>query len=278
METRGGIDGTSVGTTVGVATALEELKSSGSALLVVGEVPEEVYARVSGCMLGDEDGEPRRRLVIEQGSSPDVRFENIGRWTPEWTRILQCGDLTHRSATAASGTNSGSPFVGSPAGVSDVSLTPSASNQPTANVDSDGVDGSGFDFGRERADASVVVEGSVAELGVEIAGAIDQFDAVAGGLAPAELRVAFDCVAPLLSTYDEQTVFRFLHVFANNVKLVGGMGHVRLPKPLESETTRLLEPLFDAVVELRLDGTEAQQRWHFRDADVTSEWLPLDWK
>lgn len=278
METRGGIDGTAVGTTVGVATALEELKSSGSALLVVGEVPEEVYARVSGCMLGDEDDEPRRRLVVEQGSSPDVRFESIDRWTPEWTRILQCGDLTQRSAAAASGANGGSPFdFGSAAGVSDVSLTPSASNQP-ADVDAGGIGGSGFDFGRERTDASVVVDGSVAELGVEIADAIEQFDAVAGGLAPAELRVAFDCVAPLLSTYGERTVFRFLHLFANNVRLVGGMGHVRLPKPLESETTRLLEPLFDAVVELRLDGTEAQQRWHFRDADVTSEWLPLDWK
>ena len=54
------------------------------------------------------------------------------------------------------------------------------------------------------------------------------------------------------------------------------MGHVRLSRPLGAESVRLLAPLFDAIIELRLDGTEAVHRWHFRDAEVTSEWLPID--
>jgi hypothetical protein len=53
------------------------------------------------------------------------------------------------------------------------------------------------------------------------------------------------------------------------------MAHFWLPRELDDEAVRVLEPLFDAVVELRLDGTELQQRWHFRDVDLTSEWLVL---
>jgi hypothetical protein len=280
MDSGGGVDGTPVGATVGVATALDELKSRGSALLIVGTVPEEVYARVSGCMLGD-DSEPRRRLVVEKGTGPEVRYENIDRWTPEWTRIIECEIVSRRSAVAE-GTDE-SPFdvgpdspgreAASPRRPPRPNRSPSPRPSPSDPGDRD-ISPPNADGG--RADVTVPVEGSIAELGVEIAESIGQFDAIAGALDPAELRVAFDCTASLLSAYDEQAVFRFLHVFTNHVRLVDGMAHVRLPKPLDSETTRLLEPLFDAVVELRLDGGEAQQRWHVRDTNVTSEWLPVD--
>jgi len=269
MHTGGGPDGTDVGATVGVATALDDLKSNGSALLIVGSVPDEVYARLSGCMLGDEDAADRRRVVVERGTSPDARFEDVERWTPEWTRILRW-DVAARRSTTANGQRATHP--GARAGPS-----PNSRDEPTPMGHLPDVDSTPRIYVGERgyAGASVTAEGSIAELGVAIGEAIEQLDSVAGGLDPAELRVAFDCVAPLLSEYDEQTVFRFLHVLTNDVRTVDGMAHVRLPEPLESETTRLLAPLFDAVVELRLDGTTPQQRWHFRDANVSSEWLPL---
>ncbi|MGQ4556230.1 DUF7504 family protein [Halobellus sp. GM3] len=272
METGGGADGTAVGATVGVATALDELKSRGSALLVVGAVPDEVYARASKCMLGGAHGEPRRRLVVEEPTGIDGRLEDVTQWTPEWTRILQFDAVSHRSTAAENGPDTASAFELGPSSGADQA----APTRINAGAEAGGIDVEPVGAGDGPADVTTVVEGSIADIGIEIADAIEQFDAVAGGLAAAELRVAFDCVVSLLSTYDEQTVFRFLHVFANNVRLAGGMGHVRLPKPLDSETTQLLAPLFDAVVELRLDGTEAQQRWHFRDSEVASEWLPID--
>ncbi|MFA1611049.1 DUF7504 family protein [Halobellus rubicundus] len=269
MHTGGGTDGTGVGATVGVATALDELKSRGSALLVVGSVPEEVYARVSGCMLGDSS-ENRRRVVVEGGESPEVRFTDVDRWTPEWTRVFRWDADPRRSAAAESrgnGSDSGRS-VGPDTGPNGPGIGRTNDRGSAPAPGSGRIDG--------YADAAVTVDGPAAKLGVEVGTAISELSEFAGGLGPAELRVAFDCTTSLLSAYDEPTAFRFLHVLANNIRRVDGMGHVRLPKPLDDETTRLLAPLFDAVVELRLDGTEPQQRWHFRDADVTSEWLPVD--
>ncbi|MFB6251506.1 MAG: hypothetical protein ABEI27_07455 [Halobellus sp.] len=260
MHAGRGSDDAAVGATVGVATALEDLKTRGSALLVVGTVPEEQYARVSGCMLGDAS-ENRRRLVVERGRSPDVRFADIDRWTPEWTRILHY-DVDARGSTEASSSEAAGPEAGTdgpetgPGGLS-------AARPPT-----DGPHGS--------TDVRTAVSGSITDLGVEVSSAIDQLNAIAGGLEPAELRVAFDCTASLLSEHDERTVFQFLHLLASDVRRVGAMGHVRLQMPHNAKIVRLLEPLFDAVVELRLEGTATQQRWHFRDAGVTSEWLSID--
>jgi hypothetical protein len=255
---------------VGVATALDDLKSRGSALLVVGAVPEDVYNRISACLLGGSSEMDRRRLVIEQGPSSETRFDRIDRWTPEWTRILSFDVAARRSTTDVSGaTGAGDRF-----GPDGSSGYPSPTAPPTPTSDSASFDAYGGV--RTPDDVTVTVEGSITDLGVAIGTAIREFDAVAGDLDPAELRVAFDCVATLLSEYDRQTVFRFLHLLANDVRTVEGMGHVRVPESLDSEIVRLLAPLFDAVVELRLDGREPQQRWHFRDADLTSEWLPID--
>ena len=269
MHTGGGSDDAAVGATVGVATALEDLKARGSALLVVGSVPEDVYARVSGCMLGDSS-EDRRRLIVERGRSPDVRFSDVDRWTPEWTRILRC-DVDARGSTAAGDPGASATGVG--AQTPDAGPeTPSGSDPRTADRESR----------REVSETpgypgtTTPAPDSIAKLGVEISTAIDQLNSIAGGLEAAELRVAFDCATSLLAEYDESAVFRFLHVLANDIRRVEGMGHVRLTKPYGAEIVALLEPLFDAVVELRLDGTVPQQRWHFRDSDVTSEWLAVE--
>lgn len=235
------------------ARALDELKGRGSTLLVVGSVPEEMYARMSAKMLGDGDASNRRRLVVTPAgaSRRDTRLEGVSRRTPEWARIIE---YETRARSSAAAVKSGTSAVSSPA-------------SPT-NDDGDADAG-------VRDPLANVVDGEITELGAEIAKTIAQFDGIASGLAPAELRVAFDCLPSLLSEYDRRTVFRFLHVLGNNVRSVGGMGHFWLPQDRETEVVRLLEPLFDATVELRLDGHELAQRWHFRDAEISSEWLSV---
>ncbi|MFD1633816.1 hypothetical protein ACFSBJ_08730 [Haloplanus ruber] len=44
---------------------------------------------------------------------------------------------------------------------------------------------------------------------------------------------------------------------------------------MSAEVVRLFQPLFDATVELRVDGGDLDQRWHFRDRNLTSDWLPV---
>ena len=268
MPYRADGDDAAVGTIVGVTTALEELKSRGSALLVVGPVPGSIYAQLSARLLGE--GPDRRRLLVDPERSPERRLAPVERWAPEWTRVLRCRVAGRRSAATvdASDTQGGSrhrecgPDADPAAGAGP---SPGPGTDPDSGVGADG-------YGS----VAETVDGSIADLGAAVGDTIRWFDDVAAGLDPAELRVGFDCVAPLLSTYPNPVIFRFLHLLSFRIRRVGGMGHVRLSRPLDSRTVRLLAPLFDAIIQLRLDGTDAVHRWHFRDADVVSEWLPVD--
>lgn len=121
-------------------------------------------------------------------------------------------------------------------------------------------------------DTTVTVE-DLPSLGRAVADAIDE--AGSDSLDPAELRVCFDSLRPLLEEHDEQEVFRFLHALTSEVRSVRGMGHYHLPVALDDRTVRTLRPLFDAVVEIRSQGGGAQQRWHLSEADITTDWLDL---
>ncbi|WP_083822867.1 DUF7504 family protein [Halopiger xanaduensis] len=112
-------------------------------------------------------------------------------------------------------------------------------------------------------------------LGIEIIETIDEFDADADGLAPAELRVCVDSPMPLFRAYDAERVFRLLHATTAAIEHVNGMGHVHLPLAPDHETVALLEPLFDAVVELRERAGKYEQRWRLRERRTRTEWLSL---
>lgn len=257
MTPERGVDDGSVGTTVGVTTALDELNSRGATLLVVGSVPESIYARLSASMLGE--GADRRRLIVERLQAPGSRLDAVDRWTPEWTRVFRCRMASRRSAVA---------------GTPDTTADDPSPGPTGDSIGGDAVTDTGDEGGYDA--VTDTVDGSIADLGVAVGSTIGWFDAVAGGLDPTELRMAFDCVGPLVSAYPRATVFRFLHLLTNQIRSVDGLGHVRLSRPLDAEVTRLLAPLFDVTVELSLDGGEACHRWHFRDADVSSEWLPIE--
>ncbi|SFR43438.1 DUF7504 family protein [Halogeometricum limi] len=233
----------------GLTAALDDLKRRGSALLVVGAVPADVYREVSAQMLGDGGSAPRRRLLVTGASDGerDSRLKVVRRRTPEWTRLLEFDGLARGAATATPSRTTATPS------------SPDTSMEATFNPDSL----------RRR------VEGDVAQLGIEIAKTVDQFERISGGLAPAELRVAFDCLPTLVAEYGEETAFRFSHVLANHIRGVDGMVHCWLPRDRDDQLVRTLEPLFDATVELRLEETHLQQRWHFRDVDLSSDWLCL---
>ncbi|MFB6157070.1 MAG: hypothetical protein ABEJ34_04430 [Haloferacaceae archaeon] len=117
------------------------------------------------------------------------------------------------------------------------------------------------------------VDGSLDELGAAITAWIDHLEARAGGFSPAELRVGVDPVPPLKC--GSSRTFGFLHVLAEQVRRLDGMAHVRVPRDRTDEAVLTLEPLFDAVLELRLDGYRLEQRWHLPDHGVVSDWMAL---
>lgn len=112
-------------------------------------------------------------------------------------------------------------------------------------------------------------------LGDATRAAVEAIEADADGLSPAELRLCFDSLRPLLEEYPEERVFRFLHALTADVGRVSGMGHFHLPVAYDDATVRTIAPLFDAVIEVRSGPGGTQQRWHLREADVSTDWLPL---
>lgn len=116
---------------------------------------------------------------------------------------------------------------------------------------------------------------SLSDLGVAISEAIAEFEDRYGPLAPAELRLCVDSLSPLLDVHGEQAVFEFLVLATRYVREFRGMGHFHLPVEREARVARLLAPLFDGVVEVGGSAEAPRQRWHLRDGDVTSQWLPL---
>ena len=126
----------------------------------------------------------------------------------------------------------------------------------------------------ESIERTVVGNQLLASLGAEIIDAVaaydDEFD-----LEPAELRLCFDSVTPLLRNHKSENVFRLLHMVTSRVREVDGMGHFHLPLARDSDYVHLLEPLFDAIVEVR-DGEEGlEQRWNLRDRGTDTGWISL---
>ena len=124
-------------------------------------------------------------------------------------------------------------------------------------------------------DRTVLETDGLAELGIEISNAIDEFERESGALSSGELRVCLDSLTPLVETHDHESLFRFLHVLTGRIKTVNGMGHFHLPAEMDSRAVRTLLPVFDAAIELRMIGSDVEQRWHLVQRNVTTEWLSL---
>lgn len=112
-------------------------------------------------------------------------------------------------------------------------------------------------------------------LGIEIIETIDEFEADAGGLEPAQLRMCVDSLTPLLEDHSAEKVFRLLHMVTSRVGHVQGMGHYHLPLGRDHDAVRLFEPLFDAIVEIRARDGGFEQRWQFRDRETATDWIPF---
>jgi hypothetical protein len=115
----------------------------------------------------------------------------------------------------------------------------------------------------------------VSALGLDFLEVVDEIVADSDGLEPAQLRVCFDSVRPLVERHRSETVFRLLHMMTARIREENGMGHFHLRRSRDDEIVRLLDPLFDAVVEVRTTDGTVEQRWHLRDGDVTSDWIAV---
>lgn len=217
------------------STYLSELKNRGSALLVVGELPRDSYSPFCENILGDPSSGPRCRLHV-------TTYENASN-----TRIR---DPISASATPISSAHVVSTFSAR-----------SAAKASAAAMETDAV---------------THVEGEdLPGLGIAISQEIKKFDEERRELQPAELRLCFDSLRPLLEEYEEQQVFRFLDLVTNRIRSKSGMGHFHLPIDSDDRLVHTFAELFDAVIELDTRDGELCQCWNIRDKNLTSGWISV---
>lgn len=120
-----------------------------------------------------------------------------------------------------------------------------------------------------------VESGDLRELGETVEAAVERFDPGAEGFSPAELRLCFDSLTPLIADYEDRDVRRFLLGMTETVERFDGMAHYHLPVGYDSAAVASVEALFDAVVEVRYGEDGLEQRWHLADPDIATDWLPL---
>jgi hypothetical protein len=219
------------------AQALASLKRRGSSLLLVGPAYEQAHLPASRRLLGsaEERTERARLLVVTDGEATAGR--RLAGVASETVRTLTYDAPTRGGAATAVGT-----------------------------------DDAGVGAGRPGTEAPPP---DLASLCRRIDEAVDEVEAERGNLEPAELRVCFDSLVPLLERYEEREVFTFLHALTAATREVGAMAHYHLPVPADDPLVGTLAPLFDAVIELRATPDGPQQRWRLTDEDVVTEWLPV---
>ncbi len=217
--------------------ALSTLKETGSALLVVGTVPDETFLRVTSQLLGEGSEKPRRRLIVtteEKLHSLKNRLPESPYLTPaQSTRIVTLSE-PERSAAVAS--------------------TDESMDFPVESVSKEDLSG----------------------LSRRVLVNIEEFERVGGSFQPAELRLSIDSLTALLRANGQEQVFRMVHPLNNVVREKRGMAHYHLPVDRESATARTFAPLFDAIIDLRVHDGDLQQQWHLQEPDLTSEWLPVE--
>jgi hypothetical protein len=119
----------------------------------------------------------------------------------------------------------------------------------------------------------VHVDTGIRDLTSAISETITSFD-VSGGFRPGELRFGLDSLGSMLTRYDPTLVRQFLGVVGGQIRGANGMGHYVLPRPYDHELVCVLAPLFDGIIEYRVDAGR-EERWHFPHRDLHSPWLPL---
>lgn len=216
---------------------LSDLKRNGSNILLVGT---DALAPTCQRLLGESGAGPRYRLFVTTDAGAAVAREKLTTVGPQTGRDAAAvvDWRTHVRGEAASG-----------------------------------ADGSNGNGGDPLLRDVTVESGDLRDLGVAIEETVEAFEARVDHVSPAELRLCFDSLTPLVADHEDRDVRRFLLGLTETVDRVDGMAHYHLPAEYDSDTVASVSPLFDAVVEVQRAADGVEQRWHLDD--ITTDWLPL---
>lgn len=218
---------------------LSRLKRQGASVLVVGSVQPDQRLDAGRRLMGCATDRVRRRVLVSTTGTLHCGSQFVGDVDAGTLSVIRY-DAQTQSPTPSSGT----------------APTPAPS--------------------MEASDPSTTEVDTLGDLGIAISKALDDFEADADELEPAEVRIAIDSLLPLLEEYGKQRLFKFLHLINGRTADIGGMAHHHLSIDRDAEVVPLLSPLFDVVLELRERNGDRQERWIIGDGDQSSGWLSVD--
>ncbi|MCL9815722.1 DUF7504 family protein [Natronocalculus amylovorans] len=222
---------------VGLITELDNLKRTGSNLLIVGKSRHTAHPKACTSLLGSDDAGPRHRLFVT--IDPTTIVENRLKYTASERVDSSLGVIKYTQLARGSAVTS----------AQEQSLTRPSKREAYAE--------------------------DIGAVGIELSEQIAQIEAAHGRLAPAALRVCIDSVIPLFESYDQEIVFRFLRLVTDRIRSVHGMGHVHIQTDRDARYVKLIEPLFDAVIELKQENGSVYQQWDLRESGLSTDWLEV---
>jgi hypothetical protein len=240
----GGVTGSSE-----FAAALSRLKQRGSALLVVGNVTQELHQLACRQLMGDLSMHRQRLFITTDGSSTDVRSAIAGE-TRHRNHVIEYSTNCRSAVESEAGTGAGGPQT-----------------EPAMGI--------GIDAEMDSETASYTSACSPSDLTAAIVHNIQNIEREAEPLAQGELRVCIDSLSPLIESNHREIPLRLVRYTAIVTQRRQGIVHAHLPVSPNTELAYLFEPLVDAVVELRIIDGSPQQRWHLLDDQMISDWTEL---
>lgn len=260
--------------TVDIGSALQRLQLTGANILLVGAVPDSVMDIASVQLLGDGDRHRLFALLERHVDSAIDRLSNVDN-NSGTARVIDYTTVARSAAESRSVTerrvDTDAPSDSGPDTRSDTTANIPAEDQ------SDSLDESEEDSARDFEDLSAVtietVDGTIEAFVDVIEATIEDIQKRQPD--PTELRFCFDSLRPLLEKHGVDGTRSILEPICERVTAVSGIGHYSFPIERDSEQVRALEPLFDATIEVRIDGGEPAQRWHLQRSNYTTEWFRL---
>lgn len=222
--------------TIATEPSLTVLKRDGGTVLVVGSVPEDAFDRATATLLGSSD-EENTPLFVHHGQNVATARRRLSMaGHPQSTATV----LDHRTSAARS-------TAAAPGG--DSPLDHDANNGPTVISHTDSIES------LPGAVHNAIVDGELSDCG--------------------QLRVGVDSVHSMLESTSLERTQAVIDGIGREVREHRGIGHFHLSAPRDDDAVASLEPLFDAVVELRVGDVDVEQRWRLTETGYETDWFPL---
>ncbi|WP_158055790.1 DUF7504 family protein [Halorussus halophilus] len=225
---------------------LNEFKTNGCNLLLVGDAPRSIFTRASAQLFGDADA-MRYRVLAVTDATPQSIADRLPDPNTTPRPLSETTHVLNHTAVPRSVTNADD--LSTPDTLADI---------------------------RETQIADPQLHGLQSALVDALADASDDADVIR----PADVRVGVDSLDPLVGHYGIDVVRNCLRTVGRHVHDHDAMAHYALRKPHESDATKALAEEMDAVIELRAvdpdkHDHDAEERWHISSEDLQMQWTPL---